>query len=85
MSSYFLNSTINDGGVSQMKKVEFVRVKSELCGYSFGKGTKYSFTGIEEIIEERLKNDWSFAGYIPIETRGTGDIETISLIFQKDE
>lgn len=68
-----------------MKKVKFVRVKSELCGYSFGKGTKYSFDGIEGIIEEHLKNDWSFEGYVPIETRGTGDIETISLIFQKDE
>ena len=68
-----------------MKKVEFVRVKSELCGYGLGKGTKYSFDGVEEIIEKRIKDGWSFEGYIPIETRGTGDIETMSLIFQKDE
>ena len=58
-----------------MTKVEFVRVKSELCGYGLGKGTKYSFDGVEEILE----NGWSFEGYIPIETRGTGDIETIVL------
>ena len=32
-----------------MTKVEFVRVKSELCGYGLGKGTKYSFDGVEEI------------------------------------
>ena len=63
-----------------MKKVEFVRVRSELCGYGFGKGTRYSFKKAEELI-----NDWSFEGYIPIETRGTGDIETMSLIFQKEE
>lgn len=68
-----------------MKKVEFVRIKSELCGYGFGKGTRYSFHGVEQIIEERIKNGWSFEGYVPIETRGTGDIETMSLIFQKDE
>ena len=68
-----------------MRKVEFVRVKSELCGYGLGKGTKYSFEGAEEIIEQRIKDGWSFEGYIPIETRGTGDIETMSLIFQKDE
>ena len=68
-----------------MKRVEFVRVKSELCGYGFGKGTKYSFDGAEEIIEERIKDGWSFEGYIPLETRGTGDIETMSLIFLKDE
>ncbi len=68
-----------------MKKVEFVRVSSELCGYGFGKGTRYSFTGAEETIKERIENGWSFEGYIPIETRGTGDIETMSLIFQKEE
>ena len=55
-----------------MTKVEFVRVKSELCGYGLGKGTKYSFDGVEEIIKKRVENGWSFEGYIPIETRGTG-------------
>ncbi len=68
-----------------MKKVDFVRIKSETCGYGFGKGMKYSFEGVEEIIKERIENGWSFEGYIPIETRATGDIETMSLIFQKEE
>ncbi|XCP86347.1 DUF4177 domain-containing protein [Roseburia hominis] len=68
-----------------MTKVEFVRIKSELCGYGLGKGTKYSFVDAEEIIKERIENGWSFEGYIPIETRGTGDIETMSLIFQMEE
>ena len=67
-----------------MTKFEFVRVKSELCGYGLGKATKYSFDGVEEIIKKRVENRWSFEGYIPIETRGTGDIETMSLIFQKE-
>ena len=67
-----------------MKKVEFVRVKSELSGYGFGKGMKYCFTGIENIIKDRLMDGWSFEGYVPVETRGIGDIETLSLIFQKD-
>ncbi len=68
-----------------MKKVEFVRVRSTLCGYGLGKGTKYSFEGAEEIIKGHIESGWSFEGYIPIETRGTGDIETMSLIFQRDE
>ena len=68
-----------------MKKVDFVRVKSEICGYGLGKGMKYSFEGVEVIIKERIENGWSFEGYIPIETRATGDIETMSLIFQKEE
>ena len=39
----------------------------------------------EEVIKERIEAGWSFEGYIPIETRGTGDIEIMSLIFQKEE
>lgn len=68
-----------------MKKVEFVRIKSELIGYGLGKGTKYGFDRVEEIIKERIENGWDYCGYVPIETRGTGDIETMSLIFQKNE
>lgn len=67
-----------------MKKVEFVRIQSELCGFGLGKGTRYSFVGAEKIIREYIENGWTFEGYIPIETRGTGDIETMSLIFTKE-
>lgn len=68
-----------------MKKVEFVRVKSEASGYGLGFGFKSSFESIEGIIKERIMDGWSFEGYVPIETRGNGDIETLSLIFQRDE
>ena len=68
-----------------MRKVEFVRFKSTMTGYGLGKGSKYSFDGVEDVIREHIENGWSFEGYVPIETRGTGDIETMSLIFQKDE
>lgn len=71
--------------VEHMKKVEFVRLKSELYGYGFGKGAKYGFEGVEEIIRERIESGWNYCGYVPLETRGTGDIETMSLIFQKEE
>ena len=68
-----------------MKKVEFVSFKSELSGYGLGKGSKYTFSGVENIIKDRIENGWEYLGYVPLETRGTGDIETMSLIFQKDE
>lgn len=68
-----------------MKKVKFVRLKYELCGYGFGKGTRYSFEGVEEVIRERIENGWTYCGYVPVETRGTGDIELMSLVFQKEE
>lgn len=68
-----------------MKKVEFVKLKSELDGYGPFKGSVYTFRGVEDIIKERVENGWEYLGYIPVQTRATGDIETISLIFQKDE
>lgn len=68
-----------------MKKVEFVRVKSELCGFGLGKGTRNRFEKAEEIVKERMESGWTFVGYLPMETRGAGELETISLIFQREE
>jgi len=41
--------------------------------------------GVEEIIRQRILDGWQYNGYVPLTTRGTGELETISLIFQKDE
>lgn len=67
-----------------MKQVEFVRFKSEPCGFGLGKGGKYSFDGVEETIRERIEAGWEFCGFVPVETRATGEIETLSLVFQRD-
>lgn len=40
-----------------MKRVEFVRIKSSLCGAGLMKGGKYSFSEVEEIIKNGLKMD----------------------------
>lgn len=40
-----------------MKRVEFVRIKSSLCGGGLMKGGKYSFIEVEEIIKNGLKMD----------------------------
>lgn len=68
-----------------MKQVEFVQLSSELCGYGLGKGTKYCFDGAEETIARRIRDGWTYQGYVPLITRGTGDIETMSLVFVKEE
>ena len=67
-----------------MKEVEFVRLRSRLCGIGLGKGSRYQFNRIEETIRERIEAGWEYCGYVPVETRGTGDIEALSLIFQRD-
>lgn len=67
-----------------MKQVMFARVSAEMNGYGL-KGGNYSFMQAEKIIQEKLEKGWSYKGYLPIDIRGTGQIETISLIFEKDE
>ena len=69
-----------------MKKVEFVRIKSELIGYGLGKGTKYGFDRVEEIIKERIENGWDYCGYVPtkisdvINVKVVKEVETSDLI-----
>ena len=67
-----------------MKDVESVRVESKLNGFGIGKGVKYVFEDIREIIEKKYKEDYTYKGYVPVETRGTGDITVIDLIFEKE-
>ncbi len=68
-----------------MKKVEFVRVESKLNGFGIGKGVKYVFEGIREIIEKKYEEGYTYKGYVPVETRGTGDITVMELIFEKEK
>lgn len=63
-----------------MKNIQFVHTKSYLVGFGMGKGSKYRFADVEHIIEKFLKEGW-----VPYITRATGDNETISLIFTKED
>lgn len=67
-----------------MKQVEFIEVRSKLNGFGFGKGTEYIFDGVTDIIKNMIEQGWEYKGYVPIETRGTGEVSAISLIFEKD-
>lgn len=67
-----------------MKQVEFEHVSVEVTGYGLGKGVKNEFFGAEDIIEKRIKSGWDYQGYLPLTTRGTGEIETMSLVFVKE-
>ena len=68
-----------------MKRVQFVHTKSYLVGFGMGKGSKYRFDNIEQLIEKHIHEGWNYEGWVPYITRESGDNETISLIFTKDE
>ena len=65
--------------------IEFERMQSVTVGFGGIKGSKYQFEGIEEKVKQRILDGWTYLGYVPIITRSTGDVETISLIFEKEE
>ncbi len=67
-----------------MKQVKFVRITSELSGFGPFKGTKYCFDGAEETVREWIEAGWDYCGFVPLETRGQGDMETVSLVFQRE-
>ena len=68
-----------------MKKVEFVTIQSKLNGYGLGKGVKYIFEDYQDIIKEKLEQGYEYKGFLPVEMRGTGEMEKIDLIFEKEE
>ena len=68
-----------------MRKVEFVHVKSILSGFGLGRGNYYEFENIEEIVQQRIEEGWTYQGYLPYRSRGTGETSEISLVFVKEE
>lgn len=68
-----------------MKEVKFVEVETTTCGYGLGKGMKYEFEGINHIIEQCILAGWDYKGYVPNIIRGAGEIEKLSLIFEREK
>ena len=67
-----------------MENIIFVIVESKLKGFGVGKGVKHVFDNIEEIINEKLEDGYTYLGYVPVEFRGTGDMTKMKLIFKKE-
>ena len=68
-----------------MKQVEFEQIKSVPVGYGMGKGMRYRFEEAELIIRRRIQAGWEFEGFVPLETRATGDVETYALVFVQEQ
>ena len=67
-----------------MYKYEFVEVS--FSGLGLSNGHRYDIdSNICEIINEKAKKGFKYSGFIPITQRGTGIIEKITLIFEKEE
>ena len=47
-------------------------------------GNIYSVDNYRAIINRRAENGWRYVGFIPTKQRGTGHIQEMDLIFEKE-
>jgi len=67
-----------------MYTYEFVRISTDISGWGLVNGNKYGNEEYRQIIIERAKDGWRYVGYIPAVQRGTGHIEELDLVFEKE-
>ncbi|MDB8679974.1 DUF4177 domain-containing protein, partial [[Ruminococcus] gnavus] len=71
-------------GERAMYQYEYETVSCNLEGWGFGSGYIYSIEDYRSIISERAKDGWRYVGCIPTKQRGTGHIQEMDLIFEKE-
>lgn len=68
-----------------MYTYEYETVQIDVDGWGPFGGTAYGMcVDYREIVNERANNGWRFVGYIPTKQRGTGHMQEIDLIFEKE-
>jgi hypothetical protein len=68
-----------------MFQYEYVTIEVGLSGWGPFAGNSYCLMADHrEIINERARDGWRYVGYIPTQQRGTGHMEELELIFEKE-
>lgn len=68
-----------------MYKYAYETVSCYLSGYGLGAGTVYCIDEYRSIIDKRASQGWRNVGYIPVKQRGTGHVQVMDLIFEKED
>ena len=63
---------------------EFERIHAGMSGWGMMGGNLYGTEEYRAVILSRAKNGWRYVGFLPAVQRGTGHIEEIDLIFEKE-
>lgn len=66
-----------------MYKYEYEKVSCDFGGWGLGSGNIYEIGDYRSIIDNRAKSGWRYVGYVPTKQRGTGHIQELELIFEK--
>lgn len=67
-----------------MFEYEYEQVNCELGGWGAFGGNVYSIDDYKSIIDRRARNGWRYVGYMPTKQRGTGHIQELELIFERE-
>lgn len=67
-----------------MYRYEYERITSSMSGWGPLSGNSYGTEDYKRIITRRAENGWRFVTVIPAVQRGTGHIQEMDLIFEKE-
>ena len=68
-----------------MYAYEYEKIYTELGGWGPFDGKAYTMcVDYHEIIRKRAEAGWRYVGYIPTKQRGTGHVEELELVFEKE-
>ena len=67
-----------------MYRYEYETVSCEFSGWGPGSGNLYSIEDYRRVINLRAQAGWRYVGYIPTTQRGTGHVQELDLIFEKE-
>ena len=60
-------------------------VTSSMAGWGAFNGNIYEISNYRAVIRRKAAEGWRYVGFIPTKQRGTGHIEEMDLIFEKEE
>lgn len=66
-----------------MYKYEFETISSIFSGWSLIAGNVYDTENYMDLINKRAQDGWRFVCIVPVTQRGTGHIEKMDLVFEK--
>ena len=64
---------------------EYERVRSDFSGWGLGAGNVYEAEEYKMVIDRRAREGWRYVGFLPAVQRGTGHIEEMDLVFEKEQ
>lgn len=67
-----------------MYKYSYKKIRCNFNGIGLLSGNSYGIEDYQEVIKEKAAQGWRYIGFMPTKQRGTGHIEELDLIFEKE-